>query len=179
MSANLALKTIKKETYKMFKERLSDRLPKTIKSLACAVLLTLTSVTSVFADTEAELAPQANTTSDNHVSVVCPFKESIEYKPERVRCGMISVPENRDNPDSRTIRLTYAQIIASARLPDEDENDSSDEEEKLVPREDPVIYLTGGPGVNFESYVKRFLKHDLTKDSGFVYFKPTRHWRIR
>lgn len=97
----------------------------------------------------------------NHVSVVCPFKGEIGYEPERLKCGMISVPENRDDPNSRIIRLTYAQIIASARNQDEDE--AKDDAEPLVVREDPVIYLTGGPGAGIDYYVKRFLKHDLTK----------------
>ncbi|MDM7860398.1 alpha/beta fold hydrolase [Alteromonas sp. ASW11-36] len=98
----------------------------------------------------------------NLVTVVCPFKDEIDYEPERLRCGMLSVPENRDDPNSRMIRLTYAHIIASARNPDE-EAEESDEEEPLEVREDPVAYLTGGPGVGIEYYVERFLDHDLTK----------------
>jgi pimeloyl-ACP methyl ester carboxylesterase len=45
-------------------------------------------------------------------------------------CGFLTVPENRDRPDSRTIRIAVAR--ARAQSPD--------------PRPDPIVYLTGGPG---------------------------------
>ncbi|MBT1451285.1 alpha/beta fold hydrolase [Glaciecola sp. XM2] len=93
-------------------------------------------------------------------SLVCPFKNDIDYEPERVRCGFITVPENREAQDSRLIRVAFTHIVAQARIEDED---AADEEEPLVVREDPVVYLTGGPGAGMEFYVGRFLEHDLTK----------------
>ncbi|MEM7729035.1 MAG: alpha/beta hydrolase [Pseudomonadota bacterium] len=96
-------------------------------------------------------------------SVVCPFKGSVDYEPGRVKCGFITVPENREVPDSRRIRLAFAQIVAEGRLEDEEEDDVSSDEDALVVRDDPVAYLTGGPGVGISSYVERFLDHELTE----------------
>ena len=33
--------------------------------------------------------------------LVCPLKGSIEYEPGEIECGLLQVPENRGNPDSR------------------------------------------------------------------------------
>lgn len=120
-------------------------------------LLFTTSATAQQNEAVSELVDNSNL-----VTVVCPFKDDIDYEPERLRCGMLSVPENRDDPNSRMIRVAYAHIIASARNPDED-TEESDDEEPLEVREDPVAYLTGGPGVGIEYYVERFLEHELTK----------------
>jgi pimeloyl-ACP methyl ester carboxylesterase len=47
-----------------------------------------------------------------------------------VECGYLNVPERRDRPDSRTIRLHVAIYKSSA----------------ASPAPDPVVYLEGGPG---------------------------------
>ena len=81
------------------------------------------------------------------VDFVCPFKEDIDYEPGEIACGFITVPENREDPESRMIRLHYVKIAATG-----DEDDY---------REDPVIYLTGGPGVGVDGYVERLREHDV------------------
>ncbi|XBQ17087.1 MAG: alpha/beta fold hydrolase [Oceanicaulis sp.] len=81
------------------------------------------------------------------VDFVCPFKGEIDYEPGDIACGFITVPENREDPDTRFIRLHYVKIAATG------------EEEDY--REDPVIYLTGGPGVGVGGYVDRLREHDL------------------
>lgn len=97
-------------------------------------------------------------------SVVCPFKDRVDYEPGRVKCGFITVPENREVPDSRMIRIAFAQILAEGRLEDADDEDgSADNEDEIVVREDPVAYLTGGPGVGISVYVERFLDHEMTE----------------
>jgi len=45
-------------------------------------------------------------------------------------CGYLSVPENRANPDGRTIKIAVARLKAVA----------------AQPKPDPVVWLTGGPG---------------------------------
>ncbi|GAA4678029.1 alpha/beta fold hydrolase [Pseudonocardia yuanmonensis] len=47
-----------------------------------------------------------------------------------MECGYLTVPENRAEPDGRTVRLAVARARATA----------------LAPRPDPLVYLTGGPG---------------------------------
>ena len=138
------------------------RLRNSLLLLAAMLLIQLLIIATVNAQHSIE--PDVVFNDSNLVTVVCPFKDEIDYEPERLRCGMLSVPENRDDPNSRMIRLTYAHIIASARTPDENvEEDGDKDQARLEVREDPVAYLTGGPGVGIELYVERFLEHELTK----------------
>ncbi len=86
----------------------------------------------------------------NLTSLVCPFRGAIDYEPGEVSCGLITVPENREVPDSRLIQLHYVKIAAWG-------------EDETTYREDPVIYLTGGPGVGVDSYVERLKEHDVAE----------------
>lgn len=139
------------------------------KALALLLLMSLLSFANLNAQTtesktteaESEDAPYFNDYVSDITTVVCPFKEEIDYEVGRVKCGFIMVPENREKPGSRMIRILFAHIVASGRLPNDDDDDSS--EEPIEVRDDPVAYLTGGPGVSIDPYVSRFLKHDLTK----------------
>ncbi len=88
-----------------------------------------------------------------YVSVVCPFKGDIRYEPGQVSCGLLTVPENREKPDSRLIRLHV--VTLHAREPEER-------------RPDPVIYLTGGPGAPVTMYVERFLEHGLLETRDLI-----------
>lgn len=45
-------------------------------------------------------------------------------------CGYLSVPENRDDPKSRTIRILVARVKAASN----------------APKADPIVFLAGGPG---------------------------------
>lgn len=96
-------------------------------------------------------------------TTVCPFKGEFDYEPGDIECGLLQVPENRDNPGSRFIELHFVKL--SSRWGKDDEDDKDDDEEKSsVPpgkRDDPVIYLTGGPGVKVTSYVERLKDHSL------------------
>ncbi|WP_376694503.1 alpha/beta hydrolase [Wenzhouxiangella sp. EGI_FJ10409] len=85
-------------------------------------------------------------------SVVCPFRGRVDYEPGEIECGLIQVPENREVEGSRTIELHFVRI--AARGEDEDGNE-------VEVREDPVIYLTGGPGVEVEVYAERLKDHAL------------------
>jgi pimeloyl-ACP methyl ester carboxylesterase len=85
-------------------------------------------------------------------TVVCPFRGRIDYEPGEIECGLIRVPENRERPDSRTIELNYVRILATGK---------NHEDEAVDTRDDPVIYLTGGPGVTVDVYVERFKEHRL------------------
>ncbi|MCW8873904.1 MAG: alpha/beta hydrolase [Xanthomonadales bacterium] len=96
--------------------------------------------------------------------VVCPFKGDVEYEPGDIECGLLQVPENRENPNSRFIELHFVKL--NSRWGKDDEKDKKDKDKKdygLAPgkRDDPVIYLTGGPGAQVTYYVKRFKDHGL------------------
>ena len=85
-------------------------------------------------------------------TVVCPFRSRIDYEPGEVECGLIQVPENREVEGSRTIELHFVRIEARGE----------DEDGKAVEvRDDPVVYLTGGPGVVVEGYVERLKDHSV------------------
>lgn len=90
------------------------------------------------------------------VPVICPFRDSIDYEPGEISCGLLAVRENREVEDSRIIQLLYVRI--HARGPED-----AGEEDAFQPRPDPIIYLTGGPGVGVPSYVSRFKDHAATE----------------
>lgn len=89
-------------------------------------------------------------------SMVCPFKSEIDYDSQYMDCFRLAVPENRETEESRTIQLNIIKI--GARKPDDWDDESKGEWSK---RDDPVIYLTGGPGAEASIYVSRFIDHGL------------------
>ena len=97
-------------------------------------------------------------------SVVCPFKGKIDYEPGEIECSLLQVPENREVPDSRFIELHVVKINSNW---DDEEAEKDDDESsyELEPgtREDPVVYLTGGPGAKATFYVKRFKDHGIRR----------------
>jgi pimeloyl-ACP methyl ester carboxylesterase len=99
-------------------------------------------------------------------TVICPFKGDIDYEPGDIECGVLEVPENRENPDARMIELHFVKLNSRwGKNDDEDEEDSEEDKHAagLEPgrREDPVVYLTGGPGAKATYYVGRFKDHTL------------------
>lgn len=96
--------------------------------------------------------------------VVCPFKGQIDYEPGDIECGLLQVPENREDPESRYIELHFVRLNSRwGRDGEDEESEDADEDSGLAPgkRDDPVIYLTGGPGSHVTYYVKRFKDHGL------------------
>jgi len=95
--------------------------------------------------------------------VVCPFKGEIDYKPGEIECGLLEVPENRENPDSRLIELHFVKLASRWGRDDDEDDDDEKKTIELAPgrRDDPVIYLTGGPGVKVNSYVERLKDHGI------------------
>lgn len=85
-------------------------------------------------------------------TVVCPFRGVIEYEPGAIECGLIQVPENREVAGSRSIELHYVRILATGK--DADGN-------AVEKRDDPVVYLTGGPGMGADYYVGKLKDHGI------------------
>lgn len=94
---------------------------------------------------------------------VCPFRGEIDYEPGEIECGLLQVPENRENPDSRFIELHFVKM--NSTWDEEAGEEDDDEETSLAPgkRDDVVIYLTGGPGAHVTTYVERFKNHGILK----------------
>jgi pimeloyl-ACP methyl ester carboxylesterase len=95
-------------------------------------------------------------------ALVCPFKGRIDYDPGEIECGLLQVPENREDPGSRYIELHFVKLNSTW---DDEEEEDDEEDSGLEPgkRDDPVIYLTGGPGAVAEGYVERFKDHGIRK----------------
>jgi pimeloyl-ACP methyl ester carboxylesterase len=87
-------------------------------------------------------------------TIVCPFKGTVKYKPGEISCGLLTVPENREKSRSRSIKLHFVKL--HARKPEKWDDKEKGEWKK---REDPIIYLTGGPGAQAVGYVKRLKDH--------------------
>jgi hypothetical protein len=98
-------------------------------------------------------------------TLVCPFKERVDYEPGEIECGLLQVPENREDPNSRFIELHFIKLNSTWDDEEEAEKDDDEEDSGLEPgkREDPVVYLTGGPGAAAEYYVGRFKDHGIRK----------------
>ena len=90
--------------------------------------------------------------AEGYDTVICPFRNRIDYDRGDIECGLIRVPENREVEHSRTIELHFVRINAHGE---------DDEGNEVEIRPDPVIYLTGGPGVTVEGYVARLKDHGL------------------
>ncbi len=70
----------------------------------------------------------------------CPFEGGAWLEGENLDCGTLVVPESRDRPGGRTLRLAVAILRSSA-----------DE-----PRPDPVVWLSGGPGFAAVTFARSF-----------------------
>ena len=95
--------------------------------------------------------------------VICPFRGSVDYEPGDIECGLLEVPENREDPASRFIELHFVKINSRWGKDEEEGDDENDSGYDLAPgkRNDVVIYLTGGPGAIVTEYVKRLKDHGI------------------
>jgi len=112
---------------------------------------------------EAEESPAAGDAADFFArdqfkteTIVCPFKGAVQYKAGEISCGLLAVPENREKSRSRTIKLHFVKI--AAKKPKDWDTEQKGEWAK---REDPIVYLTGGPGAQATGYVKRLKDHGV------------------
>ena len=55
-----------------------------------------------------------------------------EVEGETMECGIVTVPENYDEPDGRQIELFYMRLFSTSKSP----------------AADPLVYLSGGPGIS-------------------------------
>ena len=99
-------------------------------------------------------------------SVVCPFKGQIEYEPGEIECFLLEVPENREKPDSRYIELHVVKLNSTWDDEEAEKKKKKKKDESLYElepgkRDDPIIYLTGGPGAHATYYINRFKDHGI------------------
>jgi pimeloyl-ACP methyl ester carboxylesterase len=69
------------------------------------------------------------------------------------RCGKLTVPENRKQPNGRTITLSVAVIPAASPNP----------------KPDPIVWLAGGPGDDAITEIPMALAGDLNRDRDVIF----------
>lgn len=79
--------------------------------------------------------PPGGAAAASYQQSACPFEDSTGI--EGLECGVLLVPEQRGNPDSRPLRLAVAVLRSTGPDP--------------VP--DPVVFLSGGPGGSSVEFV--------------------------
>jgi pimeloyl-ACP methyl ester carboxylesterase len=82
----------------------------------------------------------------------CPTPETPIPALRTARCGFLTVPANRSEPDGRTLRLRVA--IAPAR--------------SANPAPDPVVYLTGGPGGSAIGAMQNMVNAGANRDRDLI-----------
>jgi pimeloyl-ACP methyl ester carboxylesterase len=88
---------------------------------------------AVYLPAEAETRPPVLIAQTTYPTTEIPCPEGVppgEIEGETITCGILTVPENYDEPDGRQIDITYAVLHSHS----------------LSPAPDPVIDLRGGPG---------------------------------
>jgi len=73
--------------------------------------------------------------------------------PPGVRCGYLTVLENRAKPDGRRIRIFVMRAAAAS----------------ATPKPDPVVYLSGGPGGAGSFELAFMVKHGLNADREVIF----------
>jgi pimeloyl-ACP methyl ester carboxylesterase len=73
--------------------------------------------------------------------------------PPGVRCGYLTVPENRARPDGRHIRIFVVRAPPVS----------------TTPRPDPIVYLSGGPGGAGSFEAASMVRHGLNADREVIF----------
>jgi pimeloyl-ACP methyl ester carboxylesterase len=85
-------------------------------------------------------------------TIPCPAVLPAETEGKTVTCGVLTVPENYDQPNGRQVEISYARFYSKS----------------LSPLPDPVFYLHGGPGGStiqqLDGFSKIFAPHRQTRD---------------
>ena len=68
-----------------------------------------------------------------------PCTVQIKDTPYQADCGTLTVPEDRNNPNSKTITIPVTRIRATGNAP-----------------ANPIFHLTGGPGMSNMDFMQNF-----------------------
>ncbi|MEU4732372.1 alpha/beta hydrolase [Streptomyces sp. NPDC023588] len=103
--------------------------------------------------TGAPIGTTARTVGDaRYEPGACPKTPEPIEELEGARCGTLTVPENRAEPSSKTIRLGVAIVPATAG----------------TPKSDPIVWLAGGPGDDAVGEAKMAIDGGLNRDRDVV-----------
>ncbi|MEU6890555.1 alpha/beta hydrolase [Streptomyces sp. NPDC046557] len=82
----------------------------------------------------------------------CPETSAPVQALRHARCGFLEVPENREHPGQRTIRLAVAVIPATS----------------AKPADDPVVFMAGGPGGDAFDDIPLLVDAGLNRDRSLI-----------
>ncbi len=85
----------------------------------------------------------------------CPFEATPEQL-SQIRCSWLTVPENRDKPDGRTLKLAVAVVSSLSENPEPD----------------PLVYIPGGPGTAGFHLADGFLSSEFRNERELIFFDP-------
>ncbi|MGZ6839042.1 MAG: alpha/beta fold hydrolase [Frankiaceae bacterium] len=96
-------------------------------------------------------------TRASYVAAPCPQPNvpgapSMDLGPN-VSCGHLTVPENRNSTDGKTIRIAVARLTATAQNP----------------RHDPIVFLMGGPGHSALARINEVAAQGLNRDRDVIF----------
>src|SRR3954465_12663256 len=118
----------------------------------CDLLRGVRSLLLGLTSTVAALGAAAGAEAATFASGPCPVAAPPLTALNGARCGFLTVPEHRDRPDGRTIRLRVAITPARSK-----------------PRApDPVVYLTGGPGGSAISAAQNVVNAGANRDRDLI-----------
>jgi pimeloyl-ACP methyl ester carboxylesterase len=103
-------------------------------------------------------AAQSDDNTELYTATVVPCPSDVlegasfagsEVEGKTLECGVVTVPENHDEPDGRTIELFYLKLLSRSQSP----------------APDPLVYLAGGPGGagSFDLSANKLLYQNLNK----------------
>jgi len=86
----------------------------------------------------------------------CSFSKDLNLVTRKISCGVLSVPENHNNPKGKQIYLAY--LIIKSRT--------------AINKEYPLIYLTGGPGGKAltKSRIESFMRSPFRDNRDIILF---------
>ena len=109
------------------------------------LLLLIALVTPLVSGAQVEYAPRVE-------SGDCIYKADSAHK---TTCGYLVVPENRQNPQGRVVKLPFIYV----------------ESNNPAKKPDPVLYTGGGPGVSSLHPVTSISRRSLLRDRDYIAFE--------
>jgi pimeloyl-ACP methyl ester carboxylesterase len=121
------------------------------------VVLGMMCLVAACAGPDANRAPSASIRGATYQTIPCPQPNIAGFPdldfPSGVRCGYLTVLENRAKPDGRRIRIFVMRAPAVS----------------ATPKPDPIVYLSGGPGGAGSFEVAFMVKQGLNADREVIF----------
>jgi len=128
-----------------------------MRSAKNGVALAALCLATACATTPSSSPPNASTGTSSFETIPCPQSNIAGFPdldfPSGVRCGYLTVLENRAKPDGRRIRIFVMRAPAVS----------------ATPKPDPIVYLSGGPGGAGSFEVAFMVKHGLNADREVIF----------